>query len=104
MPQSNMAIHQLAGAPMGVTNCPGSWAGSSAPRGATAMLTSASVVITLLISIPVAYGLARLARNRRGERIGIGIFLVYLIPTTLLFIPMCLGSSSISASRNLSGR
>ncbi len=45
------------------------------------------VVITLLISLPAAYSLARLAR-KWGERLGIGIFLVYLIPPTLLFIPM----------------
>ena len=45
------------------------------------------VAITLLISLPAAYSLARLAR-KWGERLGISIFLVYLIPPTLLFIPM----------------
>ena len=45
------------------------------------------VVITLLLSVPAAYSLTRLA-GRWGEGIGIGIFLVYLIPPTLLFIPM----------------
>jgi multiple sugar transport system permease protein len=44
-------------------------------------------VITLLIALPAAYALARL-RLRWGERLGIAIFLVYLIPPTLLFIPM----------------
>ena len=44
-------------------------------------------VITLLLALPVAYALARL-RLRWGERMGIAIFLVYLIPSTLLFIPM----------------
>jgi len=45
------------------------------------------VAITLLISLPAAYSLARLAK-KWGERLGISIFLVYLIPPTLLFIPM----------------
>lgn len=45
------------------------------------------VIITLLVSIPAAYSLARLA-GRWGERAGIGIFLVYLVPPTLLFIPL----------------
>ncbi|MFW6097587.1 MAG: carbohydrate ABC transporter permease [Chloroflexota bacterium] len=45
------------------------------------------VLITLLIAVPAAYALARLA-GRWGERAGIAIFLVYLIPPTLLFIPL----------------
>lgn len=45
------------------------------------------VIITLVISIPAAYSLARLVGSW-GERAGIGIFLVYLIPPTLLFIPL----------------
>jgi len=45
------------------------------------------VLITLVISIPAAYSLARLV-GRWGERAGIGIFLVYLVPPTLLFIPL----------------
>jgi len=53
----------------------------------TMVMGLAVVVITLLISLPAAYSLARLAR-KWGERLGIGIFLVYLIPSTLLFIPM----------------
>jgi multiple sugar transport system permease protein len=45
------------------------------------------VIITLVISIPAAYSLARLV-GHWGERAGIGIFLVYLVPPTLLFIPL----------------
>ncbi|MFQ5917002.1 MAG: carbohydrate ABC transporter permease [Candidatus Binatia bacterium] len=45
------------------------------------------VVITLIIAIPAAYSLSRLT-GRWGERAGIGIFLVYLVPPTLLFIPL----------------
>ena len=45
------------------------------------------VLITLVIAVPAAYSLARLT-GRWGARAGIGIFLVYLIPPTLLFIPL----------------
>jgi multiple sugar transport system permease protein len=45
------------------------------------------VVITLLLSLPAGYSLARLT-GRWGERAGILIFLVYLVPPTLLFIPL----------------
>jgi len=37
--------------------------------------------------LPAAYALTRLA-GRWGEGLGIAIFLVYLVPPTLLFIPM----------------
>jgi multiple sugar transport system permease protein len=45
------------------------------------------VFITLAFSLPAAYALARLT-GRWGQRIGIAIFLTYLIPPTLLFIPL----------------
>jgi multiple sugar transport system permease protein len=45
------------------------------------------VVITVVIAIPAAYSLARLS-GRWGERAGIVMFLVYLVPPTLLFIPL----------------
>ena len=45
------------------------------------------VIVTLLIAIPAAYSLARLT-GQWGERAGIAIFLVYLVPPTLLFIPL----------------
>lgn len=44
------------------------------------------VVITLVLAVPAAYALARLAGGW-GEAVGIGIFLTYLIPPTLLFLP-----------------
>ncbi len=53
----------------------------------TALVGTLVVVITLLLSIPAAYALARLT-GRWGERLGIGIFLTYLVPPTLLFIPL----------------
>ena len=45
------------------------------------------VAITLLLATPAAYSLARLT-GRWGEQLGIGIFLTYLVPPTLLFIPL----------------
>jgi multiple sugar transport system permease protein len=45
------------------------------------------VFITLLLAVPAAYALARLT-GRWGQRLGIGIFLTYLVPPTLLFIPL----------------
>jgi len=51
------------------------------------LLTGAAVVlITLALAVPAAYGLARL-RFRGNRAIGIAIFLTYLIPSTILFIP-----------------
>jgi len=51
------------------------------------LLTGLAVVIlTVLIAVPAAYALARLKFH--GNRvIGIAIFLTYLIPPTILFIP-----------------
>lgn len=45
------------------------------------------VGITLVVAVPAAYSLARWA-GRWGENLGIGIFLTYLVPPTLLFIPL----------------
>ncbi|MBC7249108.1 MAG: carbohydrate ABC transporter permease [Anaerolineae bacterium] len=43
--------------------------------------------ITLLVAVPAGYALARMA-GRYAESLGIGIFLTYLVPPTLLFIPL----------------
>lgn len=45
------------------------------------------VAITLVLAVPAAYSLARLM-GHWGEHSSIAIFLVYLIPPTLLFIPL----------------
>lgn len=45
------------------------------------------VLITLLLSVPAAFSLARFT-GKWGEHSGMAIFLVYLIPPSLLFIPM----------------
>jgi multiple sugar transport system permease protein len=53
----------------------------------TTVVGAAVVVITLALALPAAYALARLT-GAWGQQLGIGIFLTYLIPPTLLFIPM----------------
>lgn len=55
--------------------------------GNTALVGVIVVAITLLLAIPAAYALTRLT-GRWGQRLGIGIFLTYLVPPTLLFIPL----------------
>jgi multiple sugar transport system permease protein len=44
------------------------------------------VAVTLVLAVPAGYSLARLT-GKWGERLSIGIFLTYLVPSTLLFIP-----------------
>jgi len=53
----------------------------------TAFVGVLVVIITLLLAVPAAYSLARLT-GRVGEQLGIGIFLTYLVPPTILFIPL----------------
>jgi multiple sugar transport system permease protein len=55
--------------------------------GNTLFVGALVVLITLLLAVPAGYALARLS-GRWGEQLGIGIFLTYLVPPTLLFIPM----------------
>jgi multiple sugar transport system permease protein len=53
----------------------------------TALVGAIVVIITLLVAVPAGYSLARLARGW-GQRLGIGIFLTYLVPPSLLFVPL----------------
>ena len=55
--------------------------------GNTVLVGAVVVAITLLVSIPAGYALARLS-GRKGTSLGVGIFLVYLVPPTLLFLPL----------------
>jgi multiple sugar transport system permease protein len=55
--------------------------------GNTALVGVLVVGITLTLALPAAYALARLT-GQWGQRLGIGIFLLYLVPPTLLFIPL----------------
>ena len=45
------------------------------------------VFITLAVAVPAGYALARLS-GRWGQSLGVGIFLTYLVPPTLLFLPL----------------
>jgi multiple sugar transport system permease protein len=45
------------------------------------------VIITLVTAVPAGYALARMT-SRKGETLGIAIFLTYLVPPTLLFLPL----------------
>src|SRR6266849_6456361 len=57
------------------------WIGNTAFAGAVV------VIITLVLAVPAAYALARLTGGW-GAQLGIGVFLTYLVPPTLLFIPL----------------
>jgi len=45
------------------------------------------VFITLVFAVPAGYALARLSGGW-GQTLGVGIFLTYLVPPTLLFLPL----------------
>jgi multiple sugar transport system permease protein len=53
----------------------------------TLIVAVAVVLITLAVAVPAGYALARL-RFPGAETMSIGIFLTYLVPTTLLFLPL----------------
>ncbi|MEE9545522.1 MAG: carbohydrate ABC transporter permease, partial [Rhodospirillales bacterium] len=53
----------------------------------TAVVGVAVVLITLLFAVPAGYALARLP-GRWAQHLAIGIFLTYLVPPTILFIPL----------------
>jgi multiple sugar transport system permease protein len=53
----------------------------------SAMVSVCVVIITMLISIPAAFALARM-RFWGSATLATGVFLTYLIPETLLFIPL----------------
>src|SRR5918996_3008255 len=53
----------------------------------TVLVGLAVVLITLVVAMPAGYALARLS-GRWGQSLGVGIFLVYLVPPTLLFLPL----------------
>lgn len=58
------------------------------------------VLITLVLAVPAGYSLARLT-GPAGEKLGIGIFLTYLVPTTILFIPLSRLVSSLGLQDSL---
>ncbi|MCL4475707.1 MAG: carbohydrate ABC transporter permease [Nitrospirae bacterium] len=66
----------------------------------TFLVGLAVVIITLAIAVPAAYSLARWARGW-GETLGIGIFLTYLVPPTILFIPLSRFASALGLQESL---
>ena len=55
--------------------------------GNTVLVGLVIVAITLAVAVPAGYALARLS-GRVGQSLGVGIFLTYLVPPTLLFLPL----------------
>jgi multiple sugar transport system permease protein len=53
----------------------------------TVVVALVVVAITLVLALPAGYALARLS-GRWGQSVGVGIFLTYLVPPTLLFLPL----------------
>lgn len=53
----------------------------------TVIVGAVVVAITLAVALPAGYALARLSGSW-GQSVGIAIFLVYLVPPTLLFLPL----------------
>jgi multiple sugar transport system permease protein len=53
----------------------------------TTIVGALVVAITLAAAVPAGYALARLS-GRWGQSLGVGIFLTYLVPPTLLFLPL----------------
>jgi multiple sugar transport system permease protein len=65
----------------------------------TALVGVAVVAITLVLALPAGYALARLSGSW-GQSVGVGIFLTYLVPPTLLFLPL----SRVMADLDLTDR
>jgi multiple sugar transport system permease protein len=53
----------------------------------TIVVAACVLIVTMAICIPGGYALARL-RFKGAQQIGIGVFLTYLIPPILLFLPL----------------
>src|ERR671919_467626 len=58
------------------------------------------VAITLAFAVPAGYALARLS-GRWGQSLGVGIFLTYLVPPTLLFLPLSRVIAEVGLQDNL---
>jgi multiple sugar transport system permease protein len=53
----------------------------------TAVVAACVLLVTMLVCIPGGYALARL-RFKGAQHLGIGVFMTYLIPPILLFLPL----------------
>ena len=58
------------------------------------------VLLTLAVAVPAGYALARLS-GRVGRTLGVAIFLTYLVPPTLLFLPLSRVVSKLGLSDRL---
>jgi multiple sugar transport system permease protein len=58
------------------------------------------VLVTLAVAVPAGYALARLS-GRVGRTLGVAIFLTYLVPPTLLFLPLSRVVSKLGLSDRL---
>ena len=65
----------------------------------TVIVGGVVVGITLVLALPAGYALARLSGSW-GQSVGVGIFLTYLVPPTLLFLPL----SRVMADLDLTDR
>ena len=54
----------------------------------SAMITAVTVVVSMVISVLAAFGLARMG-FKGSQTLATGVFLTYLVPNSLLFIPLC---------------
>ena len=68
--------------------------------GNTMMVATLSTAIALIMGVPAGYALARL-RFRGSEFVGTAIFVTYLVPATLLFIPMIEVMATIGMHDNI---
>jgi multiple sugar transport system permease protein len=68
--------------------------------GNTTLVGLVIVLITLAAAIPAGYALARLS-GRWGQSLGVGIFLTYLVPPTLLFLPLSRVIADLHLSNSL---
>jgi multiple sugar transport system permease protein len=66
----------------------------------TMLVATLSTAIALVLGVPCGYALARL-RFRGSEFVGTAIFVTYLVPSSLLFIPMVEVMGSIGMDDNI---
>lgn len=66
----------------------------------TIIVAVVPTIISLCVSLPAAYALARL-KFRGAELCGTGIFAIYLMPPTLLFIPLAKVISLLGLSNTI---
>jgi len=66
----------------------------------TVLIGVVVVAVTLVLAVPAGYALARLSGGW-GQTAAVGIFLTYLVPPTLLFLPLSRVISDLGLSNRL---